>query len=104
MVVVVDLGADPPTIGLSEPDDCARFHVSLRGPFDIERADALMRSSGVGTATGGEAVVRVVAVRQMAGRRDTRWEADFAVMLAYARSKGWLTDDGTGIRAHIEAE
>lgn len=30
------------------------------------------------------------------------WESDFTAMLAYAGGKGWLTDDGAGIRAHCE--
>ena len=31
-----------------------------------------------------------------------RRDDDFAAMLDYARSKGWLSDDGASIRAHVE--
>ena len=49
------------------------------------------------------AVVLVEAVRRMAkGRVGEDWPADFDAMLAYAGSKGWLTDDGVGIQAHCE--
>jgi len=58
----------------------------------------------VGSVDGdGEAMVRVDAVRRLAGAAVRgKWETDFAAMLDYARSKGWLSDDGSSIRAHVE--
>ena len=58
----------------------------------------------VGKVDGdGEAMVRVDAVRRLAaGSVGATWDDDFAAMLDYARSKGWLSDDGASIRAHVE--
>ncbi len=108
VIVVVDIGAVEPSVALSEPDDCKRFHVVVRGAGDTARdtarVDAIMRSSEVGSVSGDDAVVDVAAVRRMAGPQDARWEADFAAMLEFARTKGWLTADGQGIRGHVERE
>jgi hypothetical protein len=43
------------------------------------------------------------ALRRMAPRGgDPEWEAGLARMIAFARSRGWVDEQG-GIRAHIEA-
>ena len=104
MQVVVDMGEDPATVALLEPADCGRFHVAVRGRGDAAMLDRALRSDDVGSIDGdGEAMVRVEAVRRLAsGAVGETWNADFAAMLEYARSKGWLSDDGSSIRAHVE--
>ncbi|HLI74515.1 MAG TPA: hypothetical protein VKU86_11605 [Acidimicrobiales bacterium] len=104
VIVVVDTEAGEPSVALREPGDFTRFHVTVRGAGDRARADAIMRSNRVGSVTDDDAVVDVAAVRRMAGPQDARWEADFAAMLEFAGTKGWLTEDGRGIRAHVERE
>jgi hypothetical protein len=104
MQVVVEMAGELATVSLSEPADCGRFHVAVRGSGDAATLDRALRSNGVGSVDGdGEALVRVDAVRSMAaGAVGGTWEDDFAAMLDYARSKGWLSDDGSSIRAHVE--
>ena len=104
MHVVVDMTTDPATVGLEDAGDCGRFHVTVRGDGDGTALDRALRSDDVGEVDGdGEALVRVAAVRRLAaGSVGASWEEDFAAMLEYARSKGWLSDDGTSIRAHVE--
>jgi hypothetical protein len=99
----VDLGAEPPAVTLEEPQDCARFHVEVRGGDMIMTAEALVRS-GVGRLVEtDDALIAVAAVRSLAeGRVPSTWERDFEAMLSYARTKGWLSDDGSEIRAHAE--
>jgi hypothetical protein len=104
MEVVVDMGEEPATVALVDPADCGRFPVAVRGGGDAGTLDRALRSNEVGSVDGdGEAMVRVEAVRRLAtGAVGETWEADFAAMLEYARSKGWLSDDGSSIRAHVE--
>jgi hypothetical protein len=104
MRVEVDVGVDPPTVVLVEPDDCGRFHVVVKGSGDAATLDRALRSGAVGNIDGdGEAVVGVDAVRRLAaGSVGATWDDDFAAMLDYARSKGWLSEDGAAIRAHVE--
>jgi hypothetical protein len=103
MQVVVDMEGERTTVALSEPADCGRFHVAVRGRGDAATLDQALRANDVGSVDGdGEAMVRVDAVRRLAGAVGETWDDDFAAMLDYARSKGWLSDDGASIRAHVE--
>ncbi len=104
MQVVVDMGAEPATVALEDPAECGRFHVTARGGGDAGVLDEALRANALGNVDGdGEAMVRVEAVRRLAsGAVGEAWEGDFRGMLDYARSKGWLSDDGASIRAHVE--
>ena len=104
MQVVVDMEAEPATVALEDPADCGRFHVTARGGGDAGTLDAALRANAVGTVDGdGEAMVSIEAVRRLAtGSVSAAWEGEFGAMLDYARSKGWLSDDGASIRAHVE--
>ena len=84
---------------LEEPEDLKRFHVEL-GQGVKDAGAALV---GWARLDGDHAWVDVEAVRRAAaGRVGARWDADFAGMIDYARAKGWLSDDGTAIQAHVE--
>ena len=101
MVIDVDLQAEPPAVALEDPEDCKAFAVRARG--DRAGLGTALEAAGVGRMDGDEALVAVDAVRRMAdGRVGPGWEGDFAAMLDYAESKGWIADDGRSIRAHIE--
>jgi len=105
MLIEVDLA--PGSVTLTGADDFTRFHVSVLGRQDGTRLDAVLRATATGelddaSDAATDALVRVDAVRRMAGRADAQWEAHFAAMLDFARTKGWLIDHGSAIRAHIE--
>jgi hypothetical protein len=114
--VEVDLAASPPTVSLAEPGDCGRFHVAAHAPDDaaaddvarravLDRAlDAALRAHDVGSLAGDDhAAIAVDAVRRLAaGAVGAGWDEDFGSMLAYAASKGWMSEDGRAIRAHVE--
>ena len=88
---------------LAEPDDCKRFHVAVQGGDHAGLAEALA-AAGAGSLDGsGEALIDIAAVRRLAsGRVTSGWDDDFAAMLAYAGTKGWLSETGDAIRAHVE--
>ena len=106
MRVLVDLDVTPPSVALADPADCARFHVEVHGgdADDAGALDAALRAHGAGSAVGATgADIAVDAVRRMASEGvGPSWEDDFSAMLSYARTKGWLSDDGALIRAHVE--
>jgi hypothetical protein len=103
MHVTVDLSSSPPAVSLVEADDCTRFDVVVHGPADDGALDRVLAGSTLGRTLGADVLVTVDAVRRLAaGAVAAGWEADFAAMLDYARSRGWLTDDGREIRAHVE--
>ena len=104
MYVLVDSEPAPGEVSLAEPDDCGRFHVAVRGHSHAPAVDDALQSSGTGWLDGdGNAYVRVERVRDLAGGRvDDDWPERFEAMLRFAGDKGWLSDDGEAIRAHLE--
>jgi hypothetical protein len=102
MHVTVDLVSNPPAVSLLESDDCTRFDVVVHGSADADLLGRVLVGDGIGRIEEDEALVSVAAVRRLAGSVSEKWEADFLAMLEYARSRGWLADDGLDIRAHVE--
>lgn len=99
MVVVVDRG----TVRLDQPEDCARFHVLVVGDADLVAVADALTDAGAGRIADDAALVSIDAVRRMAaGRVGPAWDDDFAAMVRFAETKGWLADDGASIQAHIE--
>ena len=105
MFIAIDLTSAPPSVALHEPSDCKRFHVAVRGE-DEDGVRHALADSGVGTVDAEDddhVWVSVDAVRRLAaGQVAPGWDDEFAGMLAYAASKGWMNADGTSIRAHRE--
>ena len=103
MIIDIDLTGKTPTVELVEPEDCKRFHVAVQGGDD-EALGSALASAGVGRLLpSGEAMIDTAAVRRMAaGRVGAGWDGDFAAMLEYAGTKGWLDDTGGSIQAHVE--
>jgi hypothetical protein len=83
MYIELDLSAVPPTVTLQEPDDFKRFEIVATQPE--------------------HAFVGVAEIEKLAGERcaDPEWHRQFRQMLEYARSKGWIDDEGS-VRGHIE--
>jgi hypothetical protein len=111
MIVRLDLpGGHAATAVLADGADLSRFHVEVRHPGDgpplRSAVDACLRAADAGWVEGDVAFVTVAALRRLAvdaGVASPEWDAGFAKMLAYAASKGWLSDDGTAVQAHIES-
>jgi hypothetical protein len=84
MWVEIDLETVPPGVALREAHDLGSLKVVVRG--------------------AEHAHVSATTLRDLAGERasDPEWTEQLEAMVAYARSKGWVRDDGA-IRAHVEA-
>lgn len=91
-------------VELVDPQDVTAF--SVRCPPDLSDGDlaASAERAGLGEVLGsGHVLVPVATIRRMAGDRvGPGWDDDLAGMLAYAARKGWTSEDGTRVRAHIE--
>ncbi|WP_224167150.1 hypothetical protein [Arthrobacter sp. StoSoilA2] len=86
-----------------EADDFRRLHVSTG--LTAEGIGDALRKSGIGASYEDDhAVLKVSALRAKASSaaRGPDWDAGWEKMIAYARSKGWLTNDETGLFAHVE--
>jgi hypothetical protein len=100
--VTVDLTSPGSGVSLDEPNDCTLFDLVVQGDGDNGDVDRVLVADSVGRVEAGEALVTVEAVRRLAsGSVGDTWETDLQAMLEFARGRGWLTEDGTAIRAHI---
>jgi hypothetical protein len=100
MYLDVDLAESAVT--LQEPGDCTKLKVIVRGPRDEQRLGRAV--AGIGRADGTTAVwLRPDALRRMAaGRVDEGWDVAFDRMVAYARTRGWVDETTSEIRAHCD--
>lgn len=88
-------------VDLVEPEDFTRFHVeSELSPREIDTA---LRASYAGNMNGAEALVALDFIRSDAGppSSDDQWISGFQAMISYAKTRGWLTEDGLHLLAHI---
>ena len=94
----LSLGAD--SARLVDPEDLTGFAVVLEG--DEDPSPEALAAGGV-LGLGDHAWVRTEALRRLAGPVATpRWEQAFAVMLDYARTRGWVDDAQGAVRGHVE--
>lgn len=89
---------------VTEADDLGRLHVSTAlQPEDVQLA---LQRSGIGTKVeNGRALLIVDVLRALAAASATtpRWDERWEKMLNFARSREWVTTDGTGVWAHVES-
>src|SRR3954470_21888873 len=106
MIVEVVTGADErPEARVVDVDDLGRLHLALGQVTDEEAAEVLERS-GLGRFRGaGTAFLDTAALRAAAEPRATAadWAAQWDAMVAKARSKGWLSEDGASLQVHVES-
>lgn len=106
MIVEVVGGArEVPEVRVVDVDDLKRLHLAL-GEVTDEEADACLREAGLGRLTGDDgALLDVAALRSAAEPRATLpdWPDQWDAMIGYARSKGWLSEDGAALRVHLES-
>ena len=100
MIVEIELRREGAQAQLLETDDFNAFKVVLLG----DGPSVADRLSAVGIARLDEhAWVRVDALRELVGDAATpEWEESLASMLEFARSRGWVDDETSSIRAHVE--
>jgi hypothetical protein len=100
--VIVHSDLDDATVRLRDPADFTGFHVAVAGgTLDDDRLPTVLAAHG--RLDGEHAWITTEAVVELAGDAvDDAWRDGFAAMVAYARDKGFLSEDGTAIRAHLE--
>ena len=89
-------------VTLTDPDDCGRFHVRVSPALPVAALDAVLASAGAGQRFGNDQVaVNISWLRTSARDVAADWADRFEKMLAFAGTKGWLTDDGAAVLGHI---
>ena len=103
MYLLVTATEEVPTISLVEPDDCRRFHVTIRG-LTQDAAEQALADQGIGQFSDSTtAWIKIAAIRRLAqGCVQPDWPQRFSDMLQYAGRKGWLSEDGQSVSGHCE--
>jgi hypothetical protein len=94
-------------VDLRMPEHLTDLYASYRQRLTSDKIAEILAEHDAGELSekADHVVVPVATLRRMAaGRVPESWEADFEGMLADARTKGRLTEDGTGISAPLERE
>jgi hypothetical protein len=101
--VNVDVSRSP-AVALSDEDDFGSFKVVVRGMAQGDSRLAGVLEPYGSIASDGHALLRIDAVKALAGDRggNAEWLAQLDGMIGYARSRGWLAQDGSAIQAHCE--
>ena len=101
-MIVEVLGPDD--VRVVDVDDLRRLHLAL-GVVEVDEADAALRAAGLGRLDGETGHLDVAALRAAAQGQATvaDWAAGWDAMLAYARSKGWSSEDGASLQVHVES-
>ena len=106
MIVEVVGGArSAPEVRVSDVDDLQHLQVAI-GALTTEEVDQALQDAGMGRlADEDTALLDVAALRAAAGALTSAggWEQGFDGMVQQARDKGWVTDDGATLKAHLES-
>src|SRR5215207_11766644 len=106
MIVEVIGGVDEhPEARVVDVDNLTALHLALGEVTDDEAAEVLERA-GLGRFQDSDTVLLDVAALHAAAQpRATSddWQAQWDLMIAKARSKGWLSEDGATVQVHVES-
>ena len=98
-MIINIIGTD---VVLTEADDCRRFHVRVPTSVPVATLDGILAGADAGHLSGPDQVaVKLSWLRSSAQDVAPDWADRFEKMLAFARTKGWLTEDGTAVHGHI---
>ena len=104
MYLLIDLTIDE--IELAEPSDVKRLNVAVAHGSDQSAVERLLAATGAGRFVDGDDehiwVNRGWLQAKAEGRVSGRWSEDFDHLVAKARQHGWIDEDGTHLRAHVE--
>ena len=104
MYVEIDLSAGSGAIELREPDDFRSLKVVVHDESEpgigLEGVLAPVGRLGWGATRS----CAIDALKDLARERarSAEWIESFDAMVEYARSRGWLADDGSALQAHCE--
>jgi hypothetical protein len=105
IVEVVGGTEERPEARVVDVDNLRTLHLALGEVTDEEAAEVLERA-GLGRFHDADTVfLDTAALRAAAEPRANApdWSAQWDAMIAHARSKGWLSEDGASLRVRVES-
>ena len=104
MRVIVDLGSPSPGTSLVEPEDFKTFKLVCKGGGDTQSLQDARGGLGLVDEDGPHVWLSIAGLKALAGALaiDPDWIRRLDEMVGYAEANGWLSADGTFIRAHVD--
>jgi hypothetical protein len=106
VIVEVVGGTDEvPKVKVVDVDDLTRLHLAL-GEVTDEEADQALREAGLGRLQDADTgFVDIEALHAAASAQSDApdWAQRWDRMVAHAREKGWVGDDGASLQVHVES-
>lgn len=92
---------------LTGPDALKSLSLAIRGA-GVDEVASWLRDQQLGSGWDAEHVLLSIAVLRRLGLAATdedeaTWLENFDRMIVYARTQGWVSDDGASVRVHIES-
>jgi LmbE family N-acetylglucosaminyl deacetylase len=80
------------------------IEIEILTELSVEADVAAVTLGELGTVDGDHAWLQIDELRRAAHRAGAPegWDTEFERMIAYAKTKGWISDDGCAVRAHID--
>lgn len=94
-------------VALHQPEVVTDLYASYWQRLTPDRLAAVLAEHDAGELTedGAHVFIPLATLRRLAaGQVPDGRDADFEKMIEYARGKGWLSEDGRAVRAHLERE
>lgn len=91
----------PDGAAVKDQENLRELAVRAGGLVEQDVAHALA-AAGLGTVDTGHAWLDVAQLRAGGAAQPAQWAEGFDGMISFAQSRGWLSDDGGSVRAHID--
>jgi hypothetical protein len=104
IVEVVGGAEERPEVRVVDTDDLSGLHLAL-GQVTDEEADEVLREAGLGRLQDDGIGVLDTAALRAAAEPDADvadWAERWDRMVEEARSRGWVSEDGTTLQVHVE--
>lgn len=93
--------SDAEHAAICDPANLRELRVKTHGVCEAEVESALA-SSGLGSLDGEHAWLSIAKLKEAGTGFGCEWAGNFAGMVTYADSQGWLSPDRLSVRAHLE--
>ena len=98
--MIIDVTAS--AVSMREPRVFDDLHVVVAR--DVDLGEALTLAGAGRLLDDGDVLVALPWIREFMAERgddDEEWHVGFERMLGLARSRGWISEDGQAVRAHV---
>ncbi len=87
---------------VKDPENLRELAVRAPGGLAQQEVEQALAAAGLGVVDNGHAWLEVAQLRASGTAQPPQWAEGFDGMIAFAKSRGWISEDGRSVRAHID--